>query len=105
LPIPSSLSKSPKRSQSTPNLGESGDVRALYFLSDSTQVKPLVVPPLQACKLLSISMGGLYNLLNQGVLDSFRVGGSRRITLASIERFVADRVAKGRCPAATGRLS
>jgi Helix-turn-helix domain len=66
-------------------------------------LKPLVVSPLQARKLLSISMGGLYNLLNSGALESFRVGGSRRITVASIERFVAERVAKGRSPAATGR--
>ena len=66
-------------------------------------LKPLLVSPSQARKLLGVSLGTLYNFMNQGLLESFRVGGSRRITVASIERFVAERVAKGRCPAATGR--
>ena len=66
-------------------------------------LRPLLVSPLQARLLLGVSMATLYNLMNAGALESCRLGGSRKITLASIEKFVAEKVAKGRCPAATGR--
>ena len=100
-------SKPASGARSTPNLKDSGIASRL--LGGQAQgggapdLRPLLVSPSQACKLLGISMSGLYNLLNSGNLEFFRVGGSRRITLASIEKFVAERVAKGRCPAATGR--
>jgi excisionase family DNA binding protein len=94
-------------SRSTPNLKDSGIASCLLGGQaqggGAQELRPLLVSPQQARLLLGISLSGLYNLLNSGALESFRVGGSRRITLASIERFVSERVAKGRCPAATGR--
>ena len=105
-------SKPASGTRSTPNLKDSGIVSRL--LSGQAQeggcagpmpdgLRPLLVSPSQARKLLGVSLSGLYNLLNSGALESFRIGGSRKITMASIERFIAERVAKGLCPAATGR--
>ena len=101
-------SKPASGTRSTPNLKDSEF--ASRSLSGRAQggggadnVKPLLVSPSQARKLLGVSLSGLYNLLNSGALESFRIGGSRKITMASIERFIAERVAKGLCPAATGR--
>src|SRR5438105_339336 len=50
--------------------------------------KPLVVSPRQACQLLSVGLTRLYELLNKGRLDSFMVGRSRRITVASIHAYI-----------------
>jgi excisionase family DNA binding protein len=50
--------------------------------------KPLVVSPRQACQLLSVGLTRLYELLNEGKLDSFMVGRSRRITVVSIHGFI-----------------
>jgi excisionase family DNA binding protein len=50
--------------------------------------EPLVVSPRQACRLLSVGLTRLYELLKAGKLDSFLVGRSRRITLASIHAYV-----------------
>jgi Helix-turn-helix domain len=66
-------------------------------------LRPLLVSPQQARLLLGVSMATLYNLMNAGALESCRIGGSRKITLSSIEKFVAEKMAKGRCPPATGR--
>jgi excisionase family DNA binding protein len=107
LSITGSVSRPDSGTRSTPNLKDSEIASRLLGGqaqgSGAADLRPLLVSPSQACKLLGISMSGLYNLLNSGNLESFRVGGSRRITLASIEKFVAERVARGLCPAATGR--
>jgi hypothetical protein len=66
-------------------------------------LRPLLASPQQTCHLLDISMSALYELLNAGKLESFKLGGSRKITVASIERFVAEKTARGLCSAATGR--
>jgi excisionase family DNA binding protein len=49
---------------------------------------PLVVAPREACRMLAIGLTRLYELLHQGDLESYRDGGSRRITVASIQAFV-----------------
>ena len=50
--------------------------------------KPLAVPPRRACQLLSVGLTRLYKLLNNGELDSFRIGRARRITTASIHAYI-----------------
>jgi excisionase family DNA binding protein len=50
--------------------------------------RPLVVSPRQACQLLSVGLTRLYELLKAGELDSFLVGRSRRVTLASIHAYI-----------------
>lgn len=49
---------------------------------------PLVVAPREACRMLSIGLTRLYELLHDGDLESYRDGGSRRITVASIQAYV-----------------
>lgn len=53
--------------------------------------RPLLVSPREACRLLSIGLTRLYEILNAGELDSFLIGRSRRITLVSLHRFVERR--------------
>ena len=52
----------------------------------------LVVSPLRAVQLLAISKTTLYELLNRGELDSFTIGKSRKITLASVHALIERRV-------------
>jgi excisionase family DNA binding protein len=52
----------------------------------------LVVSPLRAVRLLGISRTTLYQLLNRGELESFTLGKSRKITLASIHALIKRRV-------------
>jgi excisionase family DNA binding protein len=49
---------------------------------------PLVVRPRQACEMLAIGLTRLYELLNEGALESYLHGGSRRITIASIRAYI-----------------
>jgi excisionase family DNA binding protein len=48
----------------------------------------LLVAPRRAEQMLGISHKKLYDLLNAGELDSLRIGGARRITVASIEALI-----------------
>jgi excisionase family DNA binding protein len=57
------------------------------------------VAPQAACELLGISLPFCYHLMRAGELASFRAGRARRITTASIEAYVARRLADS---AATG---
>jgi hypothetical protein len=59
-------------------------------------VGPLVVKPKVAWQMLSCSNTRGYELLAAGELDSFRDGRSRKITVASIHRYVAQRLASSR---------
>jgi excisionase family DNA binding protein len=45
-------------------------------------ITPLAVPPRDACRLLSIGMSRLYDLMRSGELPSYWDGRSRRITVA-----------------------
>src|SRR5437667_218861 len=53
-------------------------------LSRSEGFERLVVTPREACQMLSVGLTRLYELLHDNELDSYRDGGSRRITVASI---------------------
>jgi len=59
-------------------------------------VTPLVVSVADACRMLDCSHSFLYQLLADDALDSFHAGRSRKITVASIERYVERRVAEDR---------
>lgn len=54
---------------------------------------PLVVAPREACRMLSIGLTQLYELLHNGDLESYRDGGSRRITVSSIRAYVEHPIA------------
>jgi excisionase family DNA binding protein len=61
----------------------------------STQagVAPLAVPPREAAAMLSICVTRVYRLLRRGELRSYSDGRARRITVKSIEDYVARRLA------------
>ncbi|HLG85982.1 MAG TPA: helix-turn-helix domain-containing protein [Alphaproteobacteria bacterium] len=54
---------------------------------------PIVVKPRKACEMLGCGITRLYELLNGGELESYKDGGSRKITVASIHRYIGSRVA------------
>jgi excisionase family DNA binding protein len=54
--------------------------------------EPLVVRPAQAERLLAVSHKTLYRLMNSGELQSFMVGRSRRIPMASIRAYIKARL-------------
>jgi hypothetical protein len=53
---------------------------------------PLVVKPKTAWKMLQCSNSRGYELLKAGELESFRDGRSRKITVRSIEQYIARRI-------------
>lgn len=56
-------------------------------------IAPVVVPPREACRMLSVGMTRLYELLHEGQFESFRYGRSRRITVSSIHAYVRRQLA------------
>jgi len=56
-------------------------------------VEPLVVRPATAWKLLGCANTFGYALLERGELDSYLDGGARKITVESIHRYIAKRLA------------
>jgi excisionase family DNA binding protein len=57
-------------------------------------VAPLAVPPLEAARLLSCGLGHIYGLMNSGELEAFSSGRARRVTMKSVDAYVARQVAK-----------
>lgn len=55
-------------------------------------LEPLAVPPREACRLLSVGLTKLYELLHAGQLESYRYGRSRRITTVSIRAYIVRHV-------------
>jgi excisionase family DNA binding protein len=55
----------------------------------AADAKPVGVPPKQAWKRLGCSNAKGYQLLAAGEIDSYTIGRARRITLASIDRYIA----------------
>jgi excisionase family DNA binding protein len=56
-------------------------------------VVPRAVTVPTACKLLSCGVTHAYDLINKGELESYLDGKSRRVTLRSIDNYIARRVA------------
>jgi hypothetical protein len=59
-----------------------------------TEIPPLIVRPKDARRLLSCSQKSLYRLLKSD-LESFLDGRSRKITVASINSYIARKLEKG----------
>lgn len=58
-------------------------------------IEPLAVRPKEAWRMLGCGNSHGYNLLARGELDSFTDGSARKITVESIKRYIARRLAKG----------
>ncbi len=63
------------------------------FIGNTGLGEPLVVKPKVAWKMLACSNTRGYELLAAGELDSFLDGRSRKITVESIHRYIARRLA------------
>ena len=61
--------------------------------SSRTLPPPLAVPAKEAGRLLSLSLSKVYELLRNGDLQSYVHGCTRRITMASIHKYVELRLA------------
>ena len=64
-------------------------------MNDTVQVDPLVVRPRDACRMLSVGLTRLYELLQAGELESYRHGRARRISVNSIRAYVDRQIASG----------
>jgi hypothetical protein len=83
---------------SIPSTGLSREARKGAGLKTHTPVSniaPLVVKPRVAWLLLQCSNTKGYELIGAGELESFKDGKSRKITVASIHRYIAKRLAEG----------
>jgi excisionase family DNA binding protein len=70
-------------------------LRVQVGLNPATRdVEPLVVKPKAACSLLGCGLTRLYQLIAAGELDSFRDGRSRKIIVASIQRYIERQLAR-----------
>lgn len=56
--------------------------------------KPAVVRPKNAAIILNVSHKKLYELIKAGDLVSYTEGSARKITMASIEAYIARKVAE-----------
>jgi hypothetical protein len=62
--------------------------------NNGPESQPLVVNPKGACRMLDCGTTRLYALLGTGQLESFCDGRSRKITLASIHRYIARKLSE-----------
>lgn len=58
------------------------------------KMTPVVVSPQVAARLLDVSMDYMNKLLRKGVLESYKESTRRKVTVASIEEYVARRLAE-----------
>jgi excisionase family DNA binding protein len=49
---------------------------------------PILFSPAQTAKIMSISRSKVYELINNGKLNSLRIGRSRRISTNQIQTFI-----------------
>jgi len=56
---------------------------------------PLVVPPKEAARLLSLGISSVYMLMRTGELQNYEDGRNRRIITTSIHDYIARRLAAG----------
>ena len=60
--------------------------------NNATGIEPLVVRPNEAMRLLSCRRNFLYDLINTGELESYRVGRIRMITVRGIHALIERKV-------------
>jgi hypothetical protein len=75
-------------------VNEAATSEVATMVPDGSEGDPLVVKPRQACQLLACSMTRLYQLMNDGELENFTDGRSRKITMRSIKRYINKRLAQ-----------
>ena len=52
----------------------------------------LALKPLEAADAISVSRARMYELIAQGVIPSIRVGGSIRVPVEGLRKWIADQV-------------
>lgn len=65
-------------------------------MSVEHDIEILLVRPKQACQMLSIGQTRLFELLTSNELESFRDGGGRWISVASIRAYVRRQLEQAR---------
>lgn len=69
----------------------------VYFETDETYVVPGArVSAAEAARMLGVSAGRVTHMLESGILEGYRVGRSTYVTMASVERRLADGAHPGR---------
>ncbi len=58
-------------------------------------MEKMLLTPEEAARVLSIGRSKVYELIRTGALESVRIGGSRRVPVTAIERFIAELGADG----------
>jgi len=53
-------------------------------------VQPLVLSPAQAAQALGLSRAAVYNMMARGELRSVKLGASRRIPVAELDRLIGE---------------
>jgi excisionase family DNA binding protein len=66
------------------------------------ETKPIGLPPKAAWKKLGCSNAKGYELLAAGELNSYTIGRARRITLESIDRYVARHLSRSTAASDSG---
>jgi hypothetical protein len=61
-------------------------------------IEPIVVRPADACRLLGVGVTKIYQMMNDGTLESFAEGGARYILTASIRAWVDSNLKKSGPP-------
>jgi excisionase family DNA binding protein len=56
----------------------------------------LLLRPAEAAEMLAVSRSRVYELISAGVIPHIRIGGSLRVPVAELDRWVAEQVAKAR---------
>jgi excisionase family DNA binding protein len=64
----------------------------------ATQVRVLLYTTAQAAEALNVGRRAVYDLINSGQLTSIKVGGSRRIPVSELEKYISRLVADERDP-------
>ena len=54
-----------------------------------TQIEKLLLRPMEAARLLSISRSKIYELISEGVIESVRIGRSVRVPVQALHSFIA----------------
>jgi len=63
---------------------------------ETAQPIRLLLTPEEAALALGISRAKLYPMLMCGSIPSIRIGGSRRVSISALERFIEQQVAGGK---------
>jgi excisionase family DNA binding protein len=71
---------------------------AKYLTTEGFEPLPLALSVARTCDALACKNDKVYELIRAGEVDSFLIGRARRITFASIRRYVARQLAAAKPP-------